>query len=221
MKLLLQAVTKYILGILLVGLFVFLPAGTILYPNGWLFMGLLFIPMLFLGVVLFIKAPNLLEKRLESKEKETSQKGVVLCSALIFLGGFILSGLDFRFRWTKLPFWLIIAASVVLLLAYGLYMEVMRENAYLSRTIRVHEGQTVCDTGLYGIVRHPMYAATILLFLAIPLVLGSLIGFFCFLLYPMVIIFRIIGEERVLTAELPGYAEYKKKVKYRLLPFIF
>ena len=205
----------------MVGLLLFLPAGTVHYPNGWLFAGLLFIPMLILGTVLLIKAPDLLKKRLDTKEKETAQKGVLALSALLFLGGFIVAGLDFRFGWSRVPTWLVIAASVVLLIAYALYAEVMRENAYLSRTVKVQENQKVVDTGLYGIVRHPMYAVTVWLFLAIPLVLGSWWSFLCFLHYPIIIVIRILNEEKVLTEGLAGYGEYKKKVKYRLIPFIW
>ena len=221
MKLLFSALTKFILGLVLVGALLFLPAGSFFYPNAWLFIGLLFIPMLILGVVLFIKAPALLEKRLNAKEKEKTQKGVVALSALLFLTGFIVAGLDFRFGWSQIPLWGVIIASAVLLVSYALYAEVMRENAYLSRTIEVQEDQKVIDTGLYGIVRHPMYAVTIWLFLAIPVVLGSLWSLLCFLPYVAVIVIRIRNEENVLEAELSGYAEYKKRVKYRILPFIW
>lgn len=221
MKLLLSALTKFLMGILLVGALLFLPAGSLLYPNAWLFLGLLFLPMLALGVVLLIKAPALLEKRLNAKEKEGAQKGVVAISALLFLIGFAVAGLDFRFGWSQMPLWVVAVASVVLLVSYGLYAEVMRENAYLSRTIEVQEGQRVVDTGLYGIVRHPMYAVTLWLFLAIPVVLGSWWALLCFLPYVPVIIVRICNEEKVLTAGLAGYSEYKKRVKYRLIPFVW
>lgn len=221
MKLLISAVTKMLAGLILVGLLLFLPAGTLSYNGAWAFIALLFIPILILGIVLFIKAPKLLEKRLNTKEKEKTQKGVVGASAVVFLMGFILSGLDFRFGWTKVPSAVTITASVLFIASYLLYAEVMRENAYLSRTIEVQEGQKVVDTGLYGIVRHPMYAATILMFLSIPLILGSFIAFAVFLLYPAVIAVRIINEEQVLEKELCGYTEYKKKVKYRLIPFIW
>lgn len=221
MKLLLSALTKFLMGILLVGALLFLPAGSLLYPNAWLFLGLLFLPMLALGVVLLIKAPALLEKRLNAKEKEGTQKGVVAISALLFLIGFAVAGLDFRFGWSQMPLWVVAVASVVLLVSYGLYAEVMRENAYLSRTIEVQEGQRVVDTGLYGIVRHPMYAVTLWLFLAIPVVLGSWWALLCFLPYVPVIIVRICNEEKVLTAGLAGYSEYKKRVKYRLIPFVW
>ena len=221
MKLLISALTKFILGIVLAGALVFLPAGSLSFFGGWLFMAILFIPIFILGVVLFVKSPSLLEKRLASKEKEGTQKGVVGASALIFIVGFILAGLDFRFGWSNLHIAVSIAASVLFLLSYLLYAEVMRENAYLSRTIEVQEGQKVVDTGLYGIVRHPMYMATTLLFLMIPLILGSLIAFVLFLLLPLLLAVRIKNEEKVLLEGLDGYAEYTKKVKYRLIPFIW
>lgn len=220
-KLAFNALTKYIAGLLLVMGFVFLPAGTWDYWNGWLFIGLLFLPMLLLGIVLLWKAPDVLEKRLRSKEKESTQKKVVGGSALIFLAGFVLSALDFRWGWTHVPTGIVVAAAVVLLVAYGLYAEVMRENAYLSRTVEVQEGQKVVDTGLYGIVRHPMYATTVLLFLAIPLVLGSFVGFIIFLAYPVLLAARIKNEEQVLAQGLEGYKEYQAKVKYRMIPFIW
>ena len=206
---------------MLVGVLLFWPAGSFDFTGGWIFIGLLFIPMLILGAVLLIKAPALLEKRLDAKEKENAQKGVVALSGILFLGGFIVAGLDFRFGWSSVPTWLVVVASVILLASYALYAEVMRENAYLSRTVRVQEGQKVVDTGLYGIVRHPMYAATVWLFLSIPLVLGSFFSLLCFLPYPIIMAVRILDEERVLTAGLDGYADYKKKVKYRLIPFIW
>lgn len=220
-KLLLSALTKFLCGIVLVGSLLFLPAGSFAFTGGWIFIGLLFIPMLILGAVLLIKSPELLQKRLGAKEKENTQKGVVALSGLLFLVGFIIAGLDYRFAWSHVPTWLVIVASVILLISYALYAEVMRENAYLSRTIEVQEGQKVVSTGLYGIVRHPMYAVTIWLFLSIPLVLGSFWSLLCFAPYPVVIIIRILNEEKVLTAELDGYADYKKKVKYRLIPFIW
>ena len=220
-KLLFSALTKFLVGIILVGALLFVPAGSFSYTGGWLFVALLFIPMLVLGVVLLIKAPDLLAKRLGAKEKENTQKGVVALSGLLFLVGFIVAGLDHRFGWSHVPTWLVIVASVILLASYALYGEVMRENAYLSRTIEVQEGQKVVDTGLYGIVRHPMYAVTIWLFLSIPLVLGSFWSLLCFAPYPIVIVIRILNEEKVLTAALDGYADYKKKVKYRLIPFIW
>ena len=221
MKLLISALTKYLAGILLMGLLLFLPAGTLNYPGGWLFCGLLFVPMFLLGVVLFIKAPDLLAKRLRSKENRTEQKQVVGLSALMFVGGFVLAGLDFRFGWTSVPTWIVIIASILLLGSYGLYAEVMRENAWLSRTIEVQEGQTVVDTGLYSIVRHPMYAVTTLLFLSMPLVLGSWIAFAVFLIYPALMVKRIKNEEALLEAELPGYRDYQRKVRYRMIPFLW
>ena len=221
MKLLISALTKYVAGLLLMGLVLFLPAGTLHYPGGWLLCGLLFIPMLLLGIVLVVKAPELLEKRLRSKEEQLAQKRVVGLSALMFVGGFVLAGLDHRFGWTAVPTWVMAAASVLLLVSYGLYAEVMRENAWLSRTVEVQTGQQVVDTGLYGIVRHPMYAVTTILFLSMPLVLGSWIAFFIFLVYPMLLVSRIKHEETLLAAELPGYADYQKKVRYRMIPFIW
>lgn len=220
-KLLISALTKFLAGIILMGLVLFLPAGTWKYSNAWLFLGLLFIPMMILGVVLFLKAPELLEKRLQSKEKESTQKGVVAVSGLMFIGSFVLAGLDFCFGWTNVPAWVVVFASVILLVSYGMYGEVMRENAYLSRTVEVQENQKVIDTGLYGVIRHPMYTATIFLFLAMPLVLGSWIAFAVMLLYPVAIIARIGNEEKVLEEGLQGYTEYKKKVKYRLVPFVW
>lgn len=220
-KLMLQAITKYLAGLILVGLLLFVPAGTFQYWNGWLFMGLLFIPMFFLGAVLLIKAPELLEKRLNDKESENTQKKIVGVSFLMFLAGFILSALDFRFGWSNIPAPITVIASGVLLVAYGLYIEVMRENAYLSRTVEVQENQKVIDTGLYGIVRHPMYFSTILLFLSIPLVLGSWVGFAIFITYPFLLVKRIQNEEAVLEAGLEGYKSYKEKVKYRIIPFIW
>ncbi len=221
MKLFISAITKFLIGLLLVGILIFLPAGNISYFNGWLFIGLLFIPMLILGIFLFIKSPELLKKRLNAKETEATQKGVVAISALLFVAGFIVAGLDFRFSWSYVPLPVVIASSVVLLLSYALYAEVMRENAYLSRTIEVQNDQKVVDTGLYGIIRHPMYAATLLLFISIPVVLGSWWSLLCFLPYVPVIIVRILNEEKVLSAELEGYKEYKRRVKFRLIPFIW
>ena len=221
MKLLFSALSKYLLGVVLVGVLLFLPAGTLDYPYGWLFMGLLFAPMLLLGAVLFVKAPTLLEKRLSNGERERTQRGVVALSGVAFLAGFIVSALDFRFGWSKVPTWAVIVSSAVFLIGYCLYAEVMRENSYLSRTVEVQKGQKIIDTGLYGIVRHPMYFATLLMFLPIPLILGSFFGLIPFILYPTVIVIRIINEEKVLTEGLNGYSEYKKKVKYRLIPFIW
>lgn len=221
MKLFISALTKFILGAVLVGLMLFLPAGSLQYYDGWLFIGLLFCPMLILGAVLLVKAPELLRKRLDSKEKQTEQKWVVGLLALFFAAGFTVAGLDYRFGWTDMPLWATVTASVVLLISYGLYAEVMRENSYVSRNVTVTEGQRVVDTGLYRIVRHPMYAVTVWLFLAIPIVLGSLPALLCFIPYPILMVVRIIGEERLLSKELQGYEEYKKKVRYRLLPPIW
>ncbi|MBQ2815881.1 MAG: isoprenylcysteine carboxylmethyltransferase family protein [Clostridia bacterium] len=221
MKLIFNALMKFIAGLILVGLLLFVPAGTMNYKCGWLFILLLFVPMLLLGVVMLIKSPKLLEKRLDGKEKEKTQRCVVAFSALIFLVGFIVSGLDFRFGWSKVPSAVVIIASVLFLLSYAIYAEVMRENAYLSRTIEVQEGQKVIDTGLYGIVRHPMYMATILLFLMIPLILGSWYGFIVFFVYPLIIVVRINNEEKLLAEQLDGYVGYRKKVKYRIIPFIW
>lgn len=221
MKLLISALTKYLAGLLLVGLLLFLPAGTLHYPGGLLFCGLLFGPMLILGIVLFLKAPSLLEKRLKNRETQSQQKLVIGGSLLMFVGGFILAGLDHRFGWSRMPGWLVSAASVLLLVSYGLYAEVLRENAWLSRTVEVQEGQSVVDTGLYGIVRHPMYGVTVLLFLSMPLVLGSWAAFVVFLLYPALLVKRIRAEEALLEKELPGYRDYQKKVRYRMIPFLW
>ena len=221
MKLLFNALAKFTCGVLLVGLLIFLPAGTLHYPCGWLLMALLFVPMLIAGFVMLGKSPEFLAKRLDVKEKQATQKGVVAFSGLIFIAGFVVAGLDFRFGWSRMPLPVTVVASVLFLLAYALYAEVMRENAYLSRTIKVEEGQKVVDTGLYGIVRHPMYSATILLFLMIPIVLGSWYALIVFAFYPAIIIVRLKDEEALLTRELAGYEDYKKKVKYRLLPFIW
>lgn len=221
MKLLVEALTKFVCGLLMVGLLIFLPAGTLRYPYGWLLIGLLFGPMLIAGFVMMAKSPAFLKKRLDAKERQGTQRGVVAVSGLMFIVGFVVAGLDFRFGWSNMPTWVVITASVLFLLAYALYAEVMRENTYLSRTIKVEEGQTVVDTGMYGIVRHPMYAVTILLFLMIPLVLSSWYAMIAFAFYPAVIAVRLTDEENLLTKELPGYTEYKKKVKYRIIPFIW
>ena len=221
MKLLISGLTKLILGLVLVGAMLFLPAWTLHYPGAWLFLGLLFLPMLIMGAVMLIRAPALLEKRLDGKEKEATQKGVVALSGLMFPAGFVLSALDFRFGWSHVPLWLVVTASALFLIGYGLYAEVMRENAYLSRTIEVQENQTVIDTGLYGMVRHPMYLATLLMFLPLPLILGSFWGLIPFALYPVIIVVRILNEEKVLTEGLDGYAAYKQKVRYRLIPYLW
>lgn len=220
-KLFIQTVTKFSLGIILVSLLVFLPAGSFDYINGWIFMAILFIPMLFAGIAMLMKNPDLLRSRLDAKEKQKEQNAVVKLSGLMFLCGFVVAGLNFRFSWHKLPDAVVIASAVLFLLAYVLYAEVLRENTYLSRTIEVQENQKVIDTGLYGIVRHPMYSATLLLFLTMPLVLGSLYSFLIFLVYPFIIAKRIKYEEDFLEKELEGYKEYKQKVKYRLVPFIW
>lgn len=220
-KLISQALAKYISGVLLMGLLIFVPAGSISFRNGWVLMGVLFIPMLIAGFVMAFRNPELLRKRLSSKEKQKDQQTVVKLSGLMFVAGFVLAGLGYRYGWHQLPDWVVAVSSAVLLLSYAMYMEVMRENAYLSRTIEVQEGQKVVDTGLYGIVRHPMYTATILLFLSMPLVLGSVYSFLIFLVYPFIIAKRIRGEEELLESELAGYSEYKRKVRYRLLPFVW
>ena len=216
-----SAVAKFTLGVVLIGALLFLPAGTLHYPQGWLLMGILFIPMFLAGLVMMASNPNLLRSRLNAKEKQREQSLVVKLSGLMFLTGFILAGLSFRFGWWMLPRWVSILGAVLFLISYALYAEVLRENTWLSRTIEVQEGQTVVSTGLYGIVRHPMYAVTLVLFLSMPLVLGSAPAFLVFLAYPAIIARRIRNEEEVLTAELPGYAEYRQKVKWRLLPFIW
>ena len=220
-KLFFHAIIKFIFGVLIIGLLLFIPANTINYWNGWLFMALLFIPMFIAGIVMMIKSPELLKKRLNAKEKEGEQKQVLIYSALMFLAGFIIAGLNYRYNWITIPTPVVIVSSIVFVIAYILYAEVLRENAYLSRTIEVQENQKVVDTGLYGIVRHPMYASTILLFLSMPLVLGSVISFAIFLVYPFIIAKRIKNEEEVLERELVGYSEYKKKVKYKVIPFIW
>ena len=216
-----EAILKFLLGVVLVGVLIFLPAGSLAYFNGWLLMGVLFVPMFFAGIVMMVKNPDLLKSRLNAKEKEKDQDLVVKLSGLMFIGGFAVAGLGYRFGWYMLPIGVSIGAAVVFLIAYVLYAEVLRENTYLSRTIKVAEGQTVVDTGLYGIVRHPMYSVTLLLFLAMPILLGSVYALVIFLAYPFIIAKRIKGEERLLEAELDGYVDYKKKVKYRLIPFIW
>lgn len=220
-KLFFQAIIKFILGVLVIGLLLFIPANTIYYWNGWLFMGLLFVPMSIAGIILMIKNPELLRKRLNAKEKENEQKQVVAVSGLMFLFGFIIAGLNYKYNWIIIPNIVVIISSILFILAYILYAEVLRENTYLSRTIEVQENQKVIDTGLYGIVRHPMYAATILLFLTIPLILGSIVSFVIFLVYPIIISKRIKNEEKVLEKELLGYAEYKDRVKYKVIPFVW
>ncbi len=220
-KLFLQAIIKYIFGVLIIGALLFIPANSFDYWNGWLFMGLLFVPMFIAGIILMIKNPELLRKRLNAREKENEQKWVLLFSGLMFLSGFIIAGLNYRYNWIEIPNLVVIISSVLFVIAYVLYAEVLRENTYLSRTIEVQENQKVVDTGLYGIVRHPMYAVTVLLFLAMPLVLGSIISFAIFLIYPLIIAKRIKNEEAVLEKDLNGYKDYKKKVKYKMIPFIW
>ena len=221
MKLFISALIKFLVGLLMVAALIFLPAGTLAYHGGLLFLCLLFVPMLVMGIVMLARARDLLAKRLDAKEKQAAQKGVQSLAGLVFIAGFVLAGLDFRFGWSDMPLPVVIAASVIFLIGYGLYAEVMRENAYLSRTVKVEEGQTVISTGLYGVVRHPMYTATILMFLSLPLVLGSWYALIPFAAYPVLMVIRIRGEEKLLTVELAGYEEYKKKVKYRLIPFIW
>ena len=220
-KLFFQALSKFLIGLVIICMLLFIPAGTLDYPNGWLFIALLFIPMFFAGIIMLFKSPDLLRKRLNAKESEDEQKTVILVSGIMFLLAFILAGLNFRFGWFKLPTIVIIIASIVFLLAYIMYAEVLRENEYLSRTVEVSENQKVVDSGLYGIVRHPMYTSTIFLFLSMPLVLDSIFSFIVMLVYPIIIIFRIRNEEKVLENELIGYKEYKEKVKYKLIPYLW
>ena len=216
-----SAVSKYFLGVFLVALLLFLPAGTLRYWNGWLLMAVLFIPIFFAGCILMVKNPSLLKKRLDAKEPQKEQSKIVKYSGLMFLAGFICAGLNFRFSNFLLPRPLSIAASFLFLLSYLLYGEVLRENTYLSRTVEVQEGQQVISTGMYSIVRHPMYSATLVMFLSIPLILGSLLSFLIFLAYPMLIAARIRHEETLLVEELTGYRDYMTRVKYRLIPFLW
>ena len=220
-KLMTSALTKYLMGFVLLGEMIFLPAGTLRFAQGWLFMAVLFVPMLIMGVVMAVKSPELLRKRLNGKEEKGTQKAVVAASGLMFAAAFAAAGLSYRFGWLRLPMGASIAAAVVFLAGYGMYAEVLRENAYLSRTVEVQRGQKVIDTGLYGVIRHPMYTATILMFLAAPLVMGSVVSFIICLAYPVIITARLKNEEKVLEDGLEGYREYKKKVRYRLLPFIW
>lgn len=220
-KLFLSAVIKFLLGFIIVGLLIFIPAGTINYFNGLLFMGLLFIPMFIVGLIMFFKSPELLRSRLNAKEKESEQREVLTFSAFMFISGFVIAGLNYRYGWIVLPNIVVMIASVIFIISYIMYAEVLRENAFLLRTIEVKENQVLVDTGLYGVVRHPMYAITIILFLMIPLILGSVISFIIFLIYPFIIVKRIRNEEKVLEKDLKGYKEYEKKVKYRLIPFIW
>lgn len=216
-----QAILKFVFGVVVIGILIFLPAGTFDYWNAWLFMGILFIPMFFAGIVLMIKNPKLLEKRLRAKEQQPEQSLVIKLSGLMFVMGFVIAGLNFRFQWIVLPDWALWVSAIIFLLSYLLYAEVLRENVYLSRTVEIQDGQKVIDTGLYRIVRHPMYSVTIILFLSMPLVLGSVISFAIFLTYPIIIAKRIGNEEAVLEKGLEGYAEYKKKVKYKVIPFVW
>ena len=220
-RLLASACIRFFAGLVLVGLLIFLPAGTLYYPCGWLFMAVLFVPMFMAGIMMLFRSPALLEKRLNAKEKEGEQKSVVALSGIMFVAAFVVAGLDFRYSWTAMPVWTVLVATSLFLLAYIMYAEVLCENVYLSRTIEVQENQTVIDTGLYGIVRHPMYSATILLFLSMPLVLGSLPSFVIMLAYIPIIAKRIRNEEEVLRKGLAGYDEYCCKVKYRIIPFVW
>lgn len=220
-ELFVQAILKFALGVVLVGALIFIPAGTLSFVNGWILMVILFVPMFFAGLVMMAKSPDLLRSRLNAKEKENDQSLVVKLSGLMFIGGFVLAGLNYRFQWYMLPMEVSVAAAAIFVFGYLMYAEVLRENQYLSRTIEVQEGQKVVDTGLYGIVRHPMYGATVILFMSIPLILGSIYAFLVFLVYPFIIAKRIKGEERFLENELEGYKEYKEKVKYRMIPFVW
>ena len=221
LKLFTQAIFKFLCGLLIVGLLLFLPAGTFVWRQAWLLLGILFVPMFIAGLIMMKRAPDLLRKRLDAKEEEKEQKTVIVLSGLMFLAAFIVAGLNFRFRWIVLPVWVSWAAAVLFLLAYVLYAEVLRENIWLSRTVEVQENQKVVDTGLYGIVRHPMYMTTLLLFLSMPLVLGSVISFVIMLLYIPIIAKRIRNEEQVLEGGLEGYAEYKKRIRYKVIPFVW
>jgi len=220
-KLALKAAAFFLTGAAMVALLLFLPAGTLAYPGAWRLMALLFAPMLLMGAVLLLFAPETLKKRLNAKEKMGGQRRIVAMSGIVFLLGFVLAGLDFRFGWTAVPGGLTAAASVVFLLSYAMYAEVMRENAWISRTVEIQEGQQVVSTGLYGIVRHPMYLAASLMFTSMPLVMGSFVSFAVFIVYPFVLASRIRGEEALLTRELDGYAQYTRKVRYRMIPFIW
>ena len=220
-KLFIQAITKFSFGFIIIALLLFIPAGTLNYLNAWLFIGILFVPMFIVGIILMIKNPDLLRKRLNSKEKEAEQGILLLLGGVMFICGFVVAGLNYRFEWIILPKYIVFIAAIIFLLAYVSYAEVLRENMYLSRIIEIQENQKVIDTGLYGIVRHPKYLSTILLFLSIPLVLGSLLSFLIFMIYPFIIAKRIKNEEKVLEQGLKGYLEYKEKVKYKMIPFIW
>ncbi len=220
-KLFVQAMTKFFVGVLAVGLLIFLPAGTLRFGQGWLLMGVLFVPMFLAGLFLMVKDPDRLRRRLDAREKEMTQKTVLLLSGLMFLAAFVLAGLSFRFGWLRFPRWVSVLGAILFLLGYVLYAFVLKENAYLARTVKVEKGQKLVDTGLYGVIRHPMYAATLLLFLSMPLILGSLLSLLVMLVYPFIIARRIQNEEQVLMRELPGYREYRKKVRWRLIPFLW
>lgn len=220
-KIIPKALLKFMTGLIMAGLLLFLPAGSFNYTNAWIFIAVLFIPMLIAGIVLLFKNPALLEERLNARETEATQKAVIAVCAVMFIAGFVIAGLNYRFNWFMLPDPAVYSGSVIFLLSYIMYAEVLRENTYLSRTIKVQQGQKVIDTGLYGIVRHPMYSATVIMFLSIPVILGSLFSFLVFLIYPFTLVRRIKNEEEVLEKSLDGYSDYKKRVKYRLIPFIW
>lgn len=221
MNIKIQALIKFLSGLITVMLLIFVPAGTLHYINGWILTGILFVPMLIMGIVMLVKNPELLEKRLNAKEKNSGQKNIIRFSGIIFLAGFVVAGLNYRFKWLGIPQLTVTIASIVFLLSYAMYAEVLRENTYLSRTVEIQENQKIIDTGLYGIIRHPMYTATIFMFLSVPLVLGSVHSFVIFLLYPVIIVMRLSNEEKFLENNLDGYSQYKNKVKYRLIPFIW
>ena len=220
-KLFVQAMTKFLLGVAAVGLLIFLPAGTLRFSQGWLLMGVLFVPMFLAGLFLMARDPDRLRRRLDAREKEMAQRSVLLLSGLMFIAAFLLAGLSFRFGWLRFPYWVSVLGTVLFLLGYGLYALVLKENAYLIRTVKVEAGQKLVDTGLYGLVRHPMYAATLLLFLSMPLILGSLLSFLVMLAYPCLLVRRIRNEEEVLLRELPGYEAYRRRVRWRLIPFLW
>ena len=220
-KLFIQAIGKFFSGIFMLSQLLLLPAGTVFYWNAWLLIGILFIPMFIVGIILMFRDPELLRKRLKVKEKETEQKSVIISGGLMFICGFIVAGLDYRYQWSVLPKWFVIVATVIFFAGYLMYAEVLRENRYLSRTVEIQESQKVIDTGLYAIVRHPMYTSTILLFLSLPLVLGSLSSFVIFLMYPLIVIKRIKNEEEVLEKGLAGYSDYKNRIKYKVIPFVW
>lgn len=220
-KLFFQGILKFSLGVAVIGFLLFLPAGTFYFWKAWLLMGILFIPIFFAGIIMMLKNPELLKKRLDAREQQAEQRLVIKLSALMFVLGFVIAGLNFRFEWIVLPDWVSWAGTAAFLLSYLIYAEVLRENTYLSRTVEVQKGQKVIDSGLYGIVRHPMYSVTIILFLSIPLVLGCAVSFVVFLAYPLIIAKRIKNEEAVLEKDLEGYAEYKNKVKYRIIPLVW